>query len=241
MPHPVMPRIPAQRAVAARADRPVVAFFDVDETLITVKSMLDVLDHHFAERPEALSRVRSELFALRAAGTARADLNRAYFRRLRGTEESELARHGRAWFETALARGDLFHPPVRAALDRHRAAGHTVVLLSGSFSACLEPVARHVSADLTVCTAPSAVGGVLTGEVDVPVLGEEKAVRARRVMRELGATAQECHAYGDDAGDLPMLRSVGRPTVVGDDPTLTAWAHRLGWHRLPGVRATAAA
>ncbi|MEU7278983.1 HAD-IB family hydrolase [Streptomyces sp. NPDC045431] len=221
----------------------VLAFFDVDETLITGKSMLGLLDHHFGDtggrgRPPAAV-VRAELFALRAAGAARADLNRAFFRRLRGHRERDLMRSGRAWFEAELARGDLFHPPVRAALDRHRAARHTIVLLSGSFAACLDPIARHVAADRTVCTMPEVRRGVLTGEVDAPVIGEEKARRVRRLMHDLGAQPQDCFAYGDDAGDIDVLRAVGHATVVGDDPVLRAWALRTGRPRLPGVYAEA--
>ncbi|MEU3771903.1 HAD-IB family hydrolase [Streptomyces sp. NPDC032472] len=216
-----------------------VAFFDLDETLIRTKSMLGYLDFHWAAEgapPERFRRARQELLARAAAGVPREELNRAYYRHFRGCPQQRLAETGRAWFRQELARGRLFHPPALAALRRHRRAGDTTVLVSGSFAACAGPVAAALSVDRVLCTVPEVVDGVLTGEVSTPVIGEEKAVRARALMRSLAADPQDCHAYGDHASDLPLLRAVGRAVVVGDDPVLREHARRAGWQLLPGVR-----
>ncbi|MET7484784.1 HAD-IB family hydrolase [Streptomyces sp. NPDC005538] len=213
------------------------AFFDVDETLITGKSMLGLLTLHWTREgraPAHLTAARAALGHRIRSGTPREEVNRAYYRLLRGTREADLAASGRLWFVQERARG-LFHPPVREALRRHVRAGDLTVLLSGSFAACLSPIAHAVGSDLLACSTPEIVDGTLTGELtDRPMIGQAKADEARRVMTAFGLRPEHCHAYGDHASDLPLLTGVGNPVVVGGDPALTARAEREGWARLPG-------
>ena len=223
------------------------AFFDVDETLIIGKSMTGFLGFHLARLPRAQAQpLRAQAqdlvraAALGPAGPPRAELNRAYYRLFRGCGHEELERTGRAWFHARLAGGDLFHPAVARALDGHRARGRTIVLVSGSFAPCLDPIARHVGADLVICTRPHRLDGVLTGEVDAPMIGRRKALAARSTLTRLSASRSESYAYGDDASDLPLLRTVGHPVVVGEDRLLRGWAEARGWARLPGARRGAA-
>lgn len=216
----------------------IVAFFDVDETLINVKSMADFLAFYWqwsGEDPSRFARARDEHLGRQAAGTSRAQLNRAFYRNFRGAAEEELHRAGRDWFAAEQARGDLFHPPAVEALWAHRRAGHHIALVSGSFLPCLAPVADVLHADTVLCTAPVVREGVLTGEVGPPVIGPRKAELARRTMGERRADPAGCHAYGDDSSDADLLRAVGRPVVVGEDPVLNACALREGWATLPGV------
>ncbi|MGW1912948.1 HAD family hydrolase [Streptomyces sp. NPDC002076] len=218
-------------------DRPdSAAFFDVDETLISCKSMLSFLAFHWdreGRTPARLTAARAALGHQLRSGVPREQVNRAYYRLLHGSHERDLEESGRLWFAREHARG-LFHPPVREALRRHHRAGHLTILLSGSFAACLAPISRSVGADLLICTAPEVNDGILTGDlVDRPVIGGAKADAAHRVMRTFGLDPADCHAYADDASDLPLLSSVGHPVVVGSDPVLTARAALGNWPRLP--------
>lgn len=217
---------------------PAVAFFDVDETLIAVNSMSRFLHHHF----RALGRPRSAfddavrgLRDLRERGASRATVARAYYRHYAGSDDRELAAQGRAWFAAELRAGDLFLRDSVAALRDHRRRGETVVLVSGSFAPCLTPIAERLGADAVLCARPETVGGVHTGGLDTAMIGEEKAVAVRALLRERGVPGDRCHAYGDHASDLPMLLAVGRPVVVGADPVLLRHAAEGGWRRLPGA------
>ncbi|MEU6673237.1 HAD family hydrolase [Streptomyces sp. NPDC046925] len=219
---------------------PPVAFFDVDETLISVNSMARFLRHHLRARgrPRAAfdDAVRG-LRALGAGGASRAEMARAYYRLYAGCDERELAAGGRDWFAAELRAGGLFLADSVAALREHRRRGEAVVLVSGSFAPCLDPVAKRlgVNADAVLCARPATVDGVLTGMVDGTMTGEEKAVAVRALLRERGISPDRCHAYGDHASDLPMLRAVGHPVVVGVDPVLLRHAGAGGWRRLPGA------
>ncbi|GAA3837866.1 HAD-IB family hydrolase [Saccharothrix violaceirubra] len=193
------------------------AFFDVDDTLIRGNSMAGFLRHHLGS-DDAVAAV-----AARLAGLPRAQANRAYFRLFAGVRADLLAARGREWFDPGLLRPDTLE-----ALRRHANAGEPVFLVSGSFFACLDPIAEAVGATRAFGTRPVVRGGVLTGEVLAPMLDGVKAEVVRLTAAVLGVDLGRCSAYGDHATDLPMLRLVGHPVVVGDDPVLTSWARGRG-------------
>jgi HAD superfamily hydrolase (TIGR01490 family) len=214
------------------------AFFDVDETLITVKSMFSFLEHYYRAcgyRPEKYAESVGWLHDMMASGLPRAQANLRYYELFAGHDVSRVAEVGREWFGTALAGGELFRSDVADALAGHRAAGELVVLVSGSFDGCLEPVRAHVRADVLLCTVPEIVDGVYTGAVLTPMIGEAKGAAVHRLMAERGLSSEHCHAYGDHSSDLPLLEAVADAVVVGDDPVLLAHARQRSWRCLPAA------
>jgi HAD superfamily hydrolase (TIGR01490 family) len=212
-----------------------VAFFDVDETLITLKTMFSFLRFHLGlSRYERAAKV---LTSLAAAGVPRAATNRLYYRNFAGESATDVAESGRQWFARELDTGRLFHTEVVRMFGRHRESGDVTALVSGSFSACLDPIAAHLGADHVLATEPEVIHGGYTGEVLRTVIGEGKADAARGLMTEVGTDEAACTAYGDHASDLPLLLAVGEAWVVGDDPVLLEHAARYGWTRLPATPA----
>lgn len=213
------------------------AFFDLDETLISVKSIFRFLEFHLAQRglpPAVYRQIRVDLDKLTAAGWTRERTNERLYRVYASQPVAQVAAQGRAWFAAELNSGTLFVEEVLSALRRHSSDGDLVVLVSGSFSPCVEPVARHVGADLVACTSPEIIDGVYTGRVDRPVIGQVKAEMAQAILVEHQIPAEDSFAYGDHDSDLPMLRSVGHPVVVGENPVLVRIAEQSGWLRLAG-------
>lgn len=215
------------------------AFFDVDETLVTAKTMFSFLEFHLAaggRPPQAYDQARAELQGLSAQGMAREEVNRAYYRLYAGAEVATLRRQGEQWFEHQLATAPgFFHRPGVDALRRHQAAGDQIVLVSGSFFPCLEPIARHLGAHDALGTPQLTAGGRLTGEVSHPMIGPAKGRSARAWARTHGLDPAHCSAYGDHSTDLDLLRAVGHPFAVGDDPVLLAEITRTGGGHLAGV------
>ncbi|MFF4424681.1 HAD family hydrolase [Streptomyces sp. NPDC001549] len=217
------------------------AFFDVDETLIGFKSMFRFLAFHLERRgaaPGTYERLTGTLHRAAAHGVPRAEVNRRYYRLYAGENAAALAASGRAWFAHELA-GAPFIPGPTARFAAHRRRGDLTVLVSGSFFACLDPITEHLGADWAFGTRPVIRGGVLTGEVVTPLIGAAKGRTAHAVAAVRGLDLAHCSAYGDHSSDLDLLRSVGRPVVVGSDPVLAAHAQLAGWERLPGTRAAA--
>jgi HAD superfamily hydrolase (TIGR01490 family) len=208
------------------------AFFDVDDTLVGIKTLFRFWEFHVgAAGPERAEYERTR--KLMRALPSRADALALYCTLLAGHEVESVAAAGRRWFAEERARGPVFHDAVENRLRAHAAAGDTVVLVSGSFPACLEPIADHVGADVLLCSRPEVLDGCYTGALATPMVGDAKvtAVRAEAAARGLDLAASA--AYGDHASDLALLRLTGSPVVVGEDPVLTAAAARHGWPRLP--------
>lgn len=210
------------------------AFFDVDETLIKVKSMFAFLADYLD--PADYRRAEGRLKALAAAGVPRESTNREYYRLFAGHDVSEISRRGRAWFEREAP--DLFRAEVLDRLRDYQRGGAAVVLVSGSFPACLDPIAEYVGADRVLCSRPEVEDGRYTGELRVPVIGEGKAAAVRDTMAEFGVEPGQCAAFGDHVSDVPMLDAVGTRFVVGDDPALHSYLSRPGWFRLADLAPT---
>ncbi|MBC8090924.1 MAG: HAD-IB family hydrolase [Pseudonocardia sp.] len=213
----------------------VAAFFDVDETLISVKSMFDFLTFHLdgtigsAGRAERVAAFRA---AARDKQVPREQVNRVYYRIFAGERADTLAAVGRVWFELRRRERGFVHPHVVATLVRHRLAGHRIVLVSGSMPACLDPLAAALGADDVLCTRPLADDtGVLTGDIEASVIGAGKGTAVRALAAEHAISLPLSFGYADHSSDLPMLTLLGHPVVVGAEPDLVAHADRHGWMR----------
>ncbi|MCZ0980733.1 hypothetical protein O1L60_21895 [Streptomyces diastatochromogenes] len=89
------------------------AFFDVDETLITCKSMACLIARYWGHGEVAarrLAAVRGSLQRQIREGVPREQVNRSFFRFLTGSHLDDLEACGREWYEKARA-GGLLHTP----------------------------------------------------------------------------------------------------------------------------------
>ncbi|MEC3977533.1 HAD family hydrolase [Amycolatopsis sp. H20-H5] len=209
------------------------AFFDVDETVIKAKSMFDFLRFWLDTRGDdgtAYERAMSDIKTMAADDVPRSEINRSYYRLYTGSSYDELLTAGRAWYAAYRTGSAAFVKATVRAVEVHRAAGDSVGLVSGSFPACLRPLAEDLGADVVLCTEPVVGdGGLLTGEVVTPMIGAAKASAVAATISGWGFSAAECFGYGDHATDLDMLSVVGNPRAVEGDPVLVRHARARGW------------
>ncbi|MGH3947301.1 MAG: HAD family hydrolase [Pseudonocardiaceae bacterium] len=209
------------------------AFFDVDETLITAKSMFVFLRHWIERRGGDSSAYQKAVADIRAqveSGADRTEINRMYYRFFTGVPYVDLLTAGRHWYQKYRGLPTAFVGSTLSAISWHQARGDLIILISGSFRACLEPLAVEVLADRVVCTEPIVDGtGRLTGEVVRPMIGANKGVAVAETVSALQLLPEDCFCYGDHSSDLHMLSKVGHPRVVGEDPVLREHARRNGW------------
>ncbi|MEV4615210.1 HAD-IB family hydrolase [Kitasatospora sp. NPDC049258] len=208
------------------------AFLDVDQTLIHGVSLFRFLAYDLRASGAAEGAYDAAMAhnrRLKAAGISREQVNREFFRQFGGRSVAELADRGERWWQQEERQGGLLDRAVLAAVDGHRAAGDLVVLVSGSFPPCLDPIARRVGADAVLCTRPATGAGRYTGAVPRPMIGAEKARAIEELAASLAVDLAGSHAYGDHPSDLPMLAAVGHPVVVGDDPRMRREAAARGW------------
>lgn len=215
------------------------AFFDVDGTLISLKSMFSFQDYWYATydgSPRKRAAFEAEMAGLRNGGASREEMNRRYYAHFAGRPVEAVERAAVRWFDHVLRRtDDLFHPKVVARLLSHHAQGIEPVFVSGSFPAILGPIAERLGVRHILATEMEAKDGIYTGAIHAQTIGDGKAVAMAAFLEGKAVAANDCHAYGDDISDLPMLQAVGGPAAVRGDHRLESHARRVGWEVLSPV------
>ena len=96
-----------------------------------------------------------------------------------------------------------------AQLAWHQQAGHCCVMVSASPDIYLKRIAKQLTFDVLLCTKMEVADGQLTGHMATPNChGEQKVLRLKAWMAERfdADDIPTLYAYGDTAGDKPMLR-----------------------------------
>ena len=121
-------------------------------------------------------------------------------------------------------------PALLRALERHRAEGCCIVLLSGTPDFLADELARFLHADAGLGSCLERAGGRFTGHVLPPYPYGEGKLRALRQLAgrfeiDLGAS----HAYANRASDAAHLQHVGHAVAVAPDVSLRRLARERGW------------
>ncbi|HMA37277.1 MAG TPA: HAD-IB family hydrolase [Chloroflexia bacterium] len=155
---------------------------------------------------------------------------RALLQLLAGQRRADVERAGRAGMAALRPR---LKPATLARLTAHKAAGDTVVLLSGGLHDAARVIAEAVGADAGEGTQPELRNDTYTGRLRGAMnAGPGKARRAAHLARQHGVPLAECVAYGDSGADIPLLTAVGHPVAVDPDPQLQTVARARGWEIL---------
>jgi HAD superfamily hydrolase (TIGR01490 family) len=124
----------------------------------------------------------------------------------------------------------VIQPGGRAAVERHRAAGDFIAIVTGATSYVAKPLARELGIDCIVCTELEVKDGRFTGRpVDPLCYGEGKRALAQRAGERFGFDLANATFYSDSITDLPLLEAVGVPVVVNPDVRLLRVAKRRNW------------
>ena len=217
------------------------AFFDVDGTLLRLKSMFSF--HHFwyrqwqgvngNARSEEYEDVTAILRSLNDSGTSRELINRRFYEFFSGRSVEQVNQCASAWARGILANPDNFVDEVISELNALCAKGVQPVFVSGSFVEVLAPVANHLNVSHILATRLLHDGGKYTGRLQPPqTIGLGKALAINEFLAQHSASPEDCWAFGDDLSDVPMLQTVGHPVAVIGDSALAATAMEQGWRCL---------
>jgi HAD superfamily hydrolase (TIGR01490 family) len=111
----------------------------------------------------------------------------------------------------------------------HKLCGRDVVVVSASGEEIVAPIARALGATHAMATRMVVEDGKYTGEVAFYCYGEGKVQAIRELAAREGYPLEHCYAYSDSITDLPMLQTVGHPTVVNPDRALRREASARDW------------
>lgn len=131
-------------------------------------------------------------------------------------------------------------PDLLAALERHRARGDLLILLTGTFDFLGAEIARSLQLDGWAGTVLQRRGGRFTGRIVPPhPHGPGKAEVLRALGARLGFDPGASTAYANRGSDIAHLALVAYPQAVGPDRALRAHARREHWPVWEDERASA--
>ena len=209
------------------------AFFDLDKTVLAKSSTLAFSKPFFSQglinrRAVLKSTYAQFLFLMSGADHDQMDRMRSYITTMCTGWDVEQVKS--VVGETL---HDIVDPLVFAEaavlIADHKLCGRDVVIVSASGEEIVGPIARALGATHAMATRMVVEDGRYTGEIEFYCYGEGKAEAIRALAAREGYALQHCYAYSDSITDLPMLETVGHPTVVNPDRALRKEAGTRGW------------
>jgi len=156
--------------------------------------------------------------------------NKAY---LSGHSESHIVALAREFVSSVLMAN--LHRATRQRLEAHRAAGDTIVLLSGTPQFIADALAGELEAAHCIGAACATQNGRFT--IAPPrrhPFGPTKIDAAETLADASDLPLDEAIAYGDSISDAHLFRVVGEAVAVDPDRRLTAEAAGAGWEIIMG-------
>ena len=216
------------------ASQPVVAFFDLDNTLLRGASIYHL--GRGARHLGVMGIADVVKFAWHQARFVAVGENRRHMHSvreralnlIRGHREQELTDLTIEVYDRFIA-PHLWPESVELIQD-HLRRGHEVWLITATPAAVAKVIAERVGATGALGTEVEVVNGRFTGRVVGPLMhGPHKVVAASELMRHLEAEPADCWAYSDSRNDIPLMQTVGHRVAVNPDASLRHHARKNGW------------
>jgi len=213
---------------------PIVAFFDVDNTLMRGASVFYVGREAWRRRLISFRDIAVfawHQFRFLAVGENRQHLAHAKERALGlvgGHTEEALVMLANDIYEKDILPN--LWPETVALTREHLAQGHEVWLITATPEIVAQVIAERLGLTGALGTVSEIENGVYTGRlVGAPLHGKAKAEAVRALADREGLDLVRCTAYSDSANDVPMLSVVGRPAAVNPDFRLRMLAKTHRW------------
>ena len=225
--HPETPatRTPARRLVAA--------FFDLDKTIIATSSAYafgkEFMHNGLITPANALQiSLAKATYMMMGQTSEQMDSSRDQLTAMvRGWKVDEVEHIVHETLHTVVT--PAIYAEARELIDFHKAAGHTVVIISASAETLVRPIAEELGVDVIAATELEVIDGEFTGEILHYRKGPAKAEAVLEIAEELGIALKDSFAYSDSATDIPMLELVGHPVAVNPDRPLKKHALENSW------------
>lgn len=208
------------------------AIFDLDNTLLRGDSDHAwgrfLIENHIVDGA-AYERENERYYAEYQAGTLDIMEFLAFaLRPLAAHDRATLDRWHREYMRTKVT--PMITPAARALVEKHRARGDTLIIITATNRFVTAPIARAFDVPHLIATEPEERDGRFTGKVaGTPSYREGKVARLKAWMTEHGETLRDSWFYSDSQNDLPLLSLVDHPVAVNPDDTLRREAQKRGW------------
>ena len=119
----------------------------------------------------------------------------------------------------------LLTPGARTLVSTLKKLGHSVAVVSGGFTAVIEPLLKELEISHYRANTLEIVDGQLTGKVIGAVIDRAAKATALRDFAEIeGVTLEQTIAIGDGANDLDMIAAAGLGIAFNAKPAVKAAA-----------------
>jgi len=214
--HGAKPRLTEMSDVAVPqpSERPIIAFFDVDNTLLRGASVFHV--GFGAWRKGIISSRSILLFGWHQLRFLRVGENQEHLAVAR--DKALGLAEGKTVVEVMQLANDIYDRTISRKLwpesvelaREHLRKGHEVWLITATPQLVAQVIADRLGLSGALGTIVEENNGVFTGRLVGPVMhGARKADAAAELAREKNADLADCWAYSDSSNDIPLLTRVG--------------------------------
>ena len=215
--------------------QPIVAFFDVDNTILRGASLYHLGLGAFRAgmvtfRDVVTAAWRQAHFLRRGENQRHLDsIRQRGLQIIAGHTQQELRELSEQIFDRDIKKR--LWPETVALTREHLHKGHEVWLITATAKEVADVIAHRLRLTGALGTVLEEEGGVYSGNLVGGILhGESKARAAAAHAAAIGADLADCWAYSDSRNDIPLLALVGNPVVVNPDIFLRHHANENGWH-----------
>ncbi len=222
---------PDYLGVISMGGKPVVAFFDMDHTIIGIDCSVSwkyfLVDRGLA--PEGDRAKADYYWELYCRGKTPVDeFVEFQYREFSGNTVEEMRSLTRCHFEERIR--PYIYPGAQEKIREFSWAGIPTALVTGTNRYIAEPIAEAMGITTLLPTEPEIVGGKFTGGYIPPfLLKKEKITKAESHSRKLGVLLDQVSFFGDSVNDLELLNRVGYPVVVNPGEKVLAMAKENSW------------
>ena len=208
------------------------AIFDLDETLIAADS-----DHAWGEFVASRGLVDAESHRRRSDAFyqdyRRGELDIDAYLKFSCTvlamfDMEKLTRLRQEFFEERVK--PLLLPKADELIERHKAKGDCLLVVTATIQFVTEPIVRHLGIDNLIAPLPEIRDGRYTGNVTgTPSYREGKVIRLKEWLNQNEQSMEGSWFYSDSRNDIPLLELVDNPVAVDPDPVLESVAKERKW------------
>jgi len=189
------------------------AVFDFDGTLLRGNSWHCFFRWQLRTRPLSGPGLLAALAARRIRLLSARALQERVLRAWRGWTQAQVAQAGERWYHRTIA--PILRPAGLQEIARCRAEGFEPVVLSGAFDFLIRPFAENHKIARCRGTRLEYKTEIFTGHLlEEALTGEAKVAALASMIAGETVDWAASRAYGDEPGDLPVLRQVGHPCWV---------------------------
>lgn len=208
-----------------------VAFFDMDDTILSVNSGKILIKECYRQGVMSFTELMnayllSILHKLRLKSSIKSSMSMIKW--LKGTEVKFMEDFAENVVRTQLF--SLIRPSIVREIEMHKKKGAKVVMLSAAMKFVTRPIGEKLGFDDIICSELESADGIYTGNPKGNIcIDDEKESRVNQYCKEHSFAIETSYYYGDSYSDRFVMKAVGNPVSVLPDSRLTKISKERNW------------